>query len=311
MNLPDIRYVQIQTQSRCNANCMFCPYVESWHAANPGAISDDLFAKILNDLQPFQGINKGKICLYLMQEPLLDKTIFDKVEQTYAAFPGTLIELSTNGDALTDKTIDRLIETFDGRKHVLWVSHHGIDAATLEYLMATNFERAHRNLIRLLQKSDGRLRIRIRGAGESRDSDLSYFSRQDYLAYWRRNFRDHDINPQGIDIDAFSFHDRAGTIFRDERDTAKLTARHVRDIGPGHEPFGCVRVDQWLHVMYDGRIRLCCMDYHGEVELPSLAEISLLDYFQSDAYRTLAEMVAGTRASPDNFICKRCTSPGG
>lgn len=63
--------------------------------------------------------------------------------------------------------------------------------------------------------------------------------------------------------------------------------------------------------MYDGTIRICCMDYHGEVKLPNLQDMSLIDYFQSDEYRTLYGMVTGQLDSPADFICKRCTSPGG
>ena len=53
------------------------------------------------------------------------------------------------------------------------------------------------------------------------------------------------------------------------------------------------------------------MDYHHEVKLPNIQDMSLLDYFDSDEYYNLVGMVGGEIASPDDFICKRCTSPGG
>jgi hypothetical protein len=63
--------------------------------------------------------------------------------------------------------------------------------------------------------------------------------------------------------------------------------------------------------MHDGRIRICCMDYHHEVQLPSIHDMSLLDYYHSPAYIGLVNCVSGRTESPANFICKRCTSPGG
>ena len=63
---------------------------------------------------------------------------------------------------------------------------------------------------------------------------------------------------------------------------------------------------QWIHIMYDGTIRICCMDYRGEVKLPNLNDISLIDYFRSHDYKHLVDMVTGNINLPDDFICKRC-----
>jgi molybdenum cofactor biosynthesis enzyme MoaA len=311
-SLPPIRYVQIQTHSRCNADCVFCPYIESAHAASPGVMTDETWRRVIECLLPFAaGINQGKVCPYLMQEPLIDKTIFDKIADIYRAFPGTLVEVSTNGAALTDKTVDRLFEQFSGRRHEIWVSHHGIDAATLQHVMKIDYAKATANLINLLKKSDGRFNIRIRGAGESRDGTRKYFTRKQYRRYWQEQFRRHGINTTNVDIDAFTFHDRAGSLHRVDRDACKLNFGKVREIGPGHSPFFCKRVTEWVHIMWDGSLRLCCMDYHHEVKLPSLKDMTLVDYFRSDAYAQLAAQVTGSIESPDNFICKRCISPGG
>jgi hypothetical protein len=63
--------------------------------------------------------------------------------------------------------------------------------------------------------------------------------------------------------------------------------------------------------MYNGDIRLCCMDYHHEVVLPNINQMSLLDYYHSREYHDIVSKVSGRTESPDNFICKRCISPGG
>lgn len=159
--LPNIKYVQIQTHSRCNADCVFCPYIESEHAANHGRMDDKLWHHVLANLRPFaKSINQGKVCPYLMQEPLIDVTIFSKIDDIYKCFPQTCVEVSTNGAALTDKTVDKLFQCMDGKRHEIWVSHHGIDADTLQHIMKIDFEKAQANLLNLLKKSDGRFRIK-------------------------------------------------------------------------------------------------------------------------------------------------------
>lgn len=310
--LPDIKYVQIQTHSRCNADCIACPYVESWHADNHGTMAQDLWIRILDNLVPFKGsLEKGKICPYLMQEPLIDKTIFDKINDIYSYFPRTCVEVSTNGAALTDKTIDNLFTCMQGKRHDIWVSHHGIDEETLNYIMKIDYKKATDNLINLLRKSNGRFNIKIRGAGSIRTCDKVFFTRKQYLDYLENLFIENNINRKNVNIDYFSFHDRAGTLHRTDRDANTFNIGKVREIGPGHKPFYCPRLDQWLHFMYDGQIRLCCMDYHAEVKLPNIKDVWLPDYFMSDTYIDLVEKVAGIKESEDNFICKRCISPGG
>jgi hypothetical protein len=140
---------------------------------------------------------------------------------------------------------------------------------------------------------------------------MRYFSRDEYYEYWFGQFEKYNINVESLYVDAFFFHDRAGSLRRSDRDANKLNIGKVREIGPGHPPFHCPRIDEWIHIMHDGRIRLCCMDYHGEVELPNIKDMSLVEYFQSDAYQTIFGKVTGALESSPDFICKRCISPGG
>ncbi len=309
--LPPLRFVQIMTHSRCSADCWFCPYSESEHVKNPGVMADELWHLILANLRPFtDGLSRGKVCPYLMQEPLIDKTIFAKIADIYRCFPKTCVEISTNGAALTDKVVDKLFDAFTDKRHDLWVSHHGIDAESLQFIMQIDYDKAHANLINLLQKSDGRFTIKIRGAGESRDGKHKVFTRQQYLDYWERNFQQHGINRKNVSVDAFTFHDRAGTLHRTDRGANLLNMGTVRQIDPEH-PFTCSRISDWIHIGYDGSIIICCMDYHREVKLPNIKDMSLLDYFHSPAYRKLVEKVSGRKACEDGFICRRCTSPGG
>lgn len=311
--LPPIKYVQVMTHNRCNADCVFCPYSESAHAAVPaGKMTDAMWHHVLNNLQPFRhGIEAGKFCPYLMQEPLIDVSIFSKIDDIYRCFPKTQVEISTNGAALTAKTVDKLLERFIGRRHELWVSHHGVDKETMEHIMQIDYDKATANLVHLIKTSNGRCQIKIRGAGESQFGKRIYFTRQQYLDYWKVQAKTHDLNMKNVSIDAFSFHDRAGGLHRPDRGANELNSGKVRDIGPGHKPFYCPRIDEWVHIRWNGDIVICCMDYAAEVKLPNLDDVWLVDYFFSKEYRDLVDMVSGRVESPENLICKRCHSPGG
>ncbi len=309
--LPDIRCVQVQTHSRCNADCLMCPWSESAHHDEPGRMADETWHLILSNLRPFtDGISKGRFCPYLMQEPLLDPTIFAKIADIYRCFPRTAVEVSTNGAALTEKVAGKLLESMRGRRHDIWISHHGIDAASMEHIMRIDYARATENAVRLLKMSDGKYTVKIRGTGSSMDGNHFWFSKEQYLAYWEKLFRDHKINRRNVTVDYFKFHDRAGTLHRTDRGANTLNMGTQRRIDPQH-PFHCCRVDEWVHFMWDGKIRLCCMDYKNEIELPNITNTPLLDYFHSDEYRDLVMKVSGRTDAGPNFICARCTSPGG
>jgi hypothetical protein len=274
-------------------------------------MSDELWHHILANLRPWtDDLNGGKVCPYLQQEPLIDKTIFSKIGDIYRCFPKTCVEISTNGAALTDKVIDNLFAAMDGKRHDIWVSHHGINAETLEFIMKTDFERAHANLINILKKSNGRFNIKIRGAGVSRTGHKTYFTHEQYIDYLEKLFRDNNINRQNVDIDSFTFHDRAGNLNRTERGVNELNLGYVRQIDKEH-PFWCNRIDEWIHFDYKGNIVMCCHDYKANVKLPNVLDVWLADYFMSAEYQQLCGWVSGDVPHPEGFICARCQSPGG
>jgi hypothetical protein len=246
-----------------------------------------------------------------MQEPFVDKRIFELCEEIQSKFPKAVLELSTNGALLSRDKAERLIPLLEGKPHEVWVSHHGIDKASHEEIMKINHERSTSNLINLIKEAKGRLNIRVRGSGSSRTGiGRHWFSRQEYFEYWYNLSKEHGFDLSWIDLDYFTYHDRAGTINREERGAGENNFGKVRDIGPG-SPFHCSRLDEWLHIMWNGDIRLCCMDYHAEVKLPNLNDMTIEEYYRGKDFGRVAAQVTGQIESPDDFICKRCTSPGG
>ena len=149
-------------------------------------MTEEMFYSILDQLLVFKdSLEDGKICLYLMQEPFLDKRIFNFIDRTKQLFPNTRIELSTNCSVLTADKADELIKLLSEHPHEIWISHHGVDKATFEYTMKINYERSLRNLIYLIKASKGRLKLRVRG-GEPREKGIqpALFKTEDYYDYF-------------------------------------------------------------------------------------------------------------------------------
>lgn len=91
----DLKVVQIQTIDYCNRSCWFCPNKDD--ARKTGSrMKWDVFDRILTDLEEMKF--KGRISLYLMNEPLIDKRLPDWIAEVRRRFPDNFLFLSTNGD---------------------------------------------------------------------------------------------------------------------------------------------------------------------------------------------------------------------
>jgi hypothetical protein len=63
--------------------------------------------------------------------------------------------------------------------------------------------------------------------------------------------------------------------------------------------------------MYNGDVILCCNDYHLETVLGNLGEQTIREVVKSKRYRETLYKALGMLPSSDDFLCKRCSKPGG
>ena len=63
--------------------------------------------------------------------------------------------------------------------------------------------------------------------------------------------------------------------------------------------------DHWLHILYDGLIPICCMDWRREEILGDVKNSSLINIVQSKRRNSITNRILGGDSKPD-FICKRC-----
>lgn len=296
--------IQLQTTSRCNGQCIICPYLDSWHKANPGVMSDAVFERILEVLAP---LPLDKICVYFENEPLMDPKLLSRMDRLRQALRFGQLELSTNAALLDRERADALAERLQGTDHAIWVSFHGVDKRTYEGVMGLPFERALAHVSYLLRLADARgLNVHIRGAGQPRDPALAHdfcFSEERFRAFWKDILDGLGVVSRPR-LNYFLYHDRCGANRRND-----LRLRTIPR--PDLTGLRCPRVEDWLHFLYTGELSLCCMDYHREQVFGDIRRQGLDEIRDSPAYRHLRDMAYGLRPSPPDFICKRCISPNG
>ncbi len=111
--LDDIfKVILIETFTWCNRECWFCMYgQERYKNEKPNMIkmSEKNITSIIDDLGRI--CYSGRISWFRINEPLMDKRIFEIIRDTKLKVPNCHQTLTTNGDLLSQRVLDRLVES--------------------------------------------------------------------------------------------------------------------------------------------------------------------------------------------------------
>jgi len=115
---PIFNMVEIETYSRCNGTCKFCP-VNRYIDPRPHIkMKDNMFYDIIQQLKEID--YSGSICLYSNNEPFLDERIFDFCAHVRRELPNAYNFLYTNGTLLSLPKFKTLMESLD----YIWIDNY-------------------------------------------------------------------------------------------------------------------------------------------------------------------------------------------
>lgn len=280
------RAVMIQTTSRCNSSCAMCPQPLIRDRLPQGEMNDDVFARLLAELAGYPPLKR--VMLYLMSEPLLDPKIVARLRAARATLPETELYILSNGIALTEELSDELLDA-----GLTWIgfSFHAARPETYRAITRRHdFEKVRRQIARHVRRAIERhgpdaAMINITRIRPHVD-DAEW---QEAIAFWQsQGVRRLDLHEGYIS--------RAGNV-----------AVH------GHEPLhhrgvlGCrtVWAYEMAHLLFDGAVIPCCMDYRRRAVWGNVNDGSLLEIWRGDNRRRFLERMDG-RDLPDDDLCIRC-----
>ena len=107
--LPSPLRIKIETLTRCNKKCVFCPVPLRQDNIKDKKMSWDTFNKIISELK--NAAFDGEICLNLNNEPLLDTRIPEMITHVRKELPASHIYLITNGLLLNTEITNSLINS--------------------------------------------------------------------------------------------------------------------------------------------------------------------------------------------------------
>lgn len=284
-HLPGPPRIQIQTQSGCNARCVFCPNGDVLKSdLSQGRMPEPLFQKIIDELAE---TNPRRISLYLMNEPLLDKRLPEFSRYVAARVPSTTTLVTTNGTNLTEERAAALLDS--GLKR-LKVSLQSLDRQTNRDIMgsACDSEKVVRNVLGMRRLMDEKRRNDF----DLRVSMVVTKQNLDEIESARKFWKKHRVR-----LVTSALENRGGNIAAaGEMNVGEMTLRS-----------DCIRPSREMCILYNGDCVLCCVDWHRTVVLGNVQEQSIREIWNNEPYQTIRRGLKEGDASCLPDICVNCT----
>lgn len=143
-----LKIVQIETSTRCNARCIFCPHQNL--KREKGDMTEILFRKIINQCKE---LNISLIFPFLNGEPFLFEKIYDYMEIINQELPNTSIGIFTNCSIVN---IDRLKKI----KHLgLFLSVNAYSSETYKKITGLNRDIVYENAKNIIKNIGGNITV--------------------------------------------------------------------------------------------------------------------------------------------------------
>lgn len=263
----------IETFAKCNAACEFCPYPGLERKGEE--MSAALFEKIIKDLAEADPRGPMLFTLSRVNEPFLDKRIFDFAALVETTFPKIRQMHFTNASPLNRGNFDKFLKLKNTT--LLKISFNDHRKEEYERVMQIPFDRTLANVTEIhARKKAGEFDFPVRigrvGDGTAADSEFLEWARREFPLF------EAQVSPRF-----------------DWRGKIKNVNWAVPDVG-------CL---QWfeLHILANGSDAFCCTDSEGEYGVGNAAKNNVVrDIYNHPSRRKLRD------AMPSRRIIAGCES---
>jgi radical SAM protein with 4Fe4S-binding SPASM domain len=287
--------VQVQTINRCNAACAMCPYPYTIGLEPLEIMDDALWEKIALECAREPGVRA--LVPMAKNEPLLDRKLEDRIVGFRAvARPDQIVELVTNGSALTGERFRRLAAS---GLDLLTVSLNAASPATYAATMAgLSWSRMEANLEALGREDSSHVNLFVRFIRQRGN----WREERAFRRRWRR---------AGFNVLAFEVNDRSGTV----RGYTSMTlppslARRLRSwlrrrFATRIFPL-CPYAFGVAHVLQNGDVPLCVNDWRHRETLGNVRHDTLCSIWNTPRAQEIRELMA--RGRYDQIApCQECS----
>ncbi|HEX68105.1 MAG TPA: radical SAM protein [bacterium] len=278
-------HVMIQTTSYCNSACAFCPYKEVKDELPQGMMEEKTFVKIVEELSRHKEIKR--VMPYLMNEPLCDKEIVEKIYFIKEKIPWAMVHILTNGINLNEKLSEKLINS-----PIDWVgiSIHAIREDTYRrFTGRKDFQKILAKITLFITEA-----LKRRGKNfiliniTHPPGYLTEEEKKEALDYWR-----------GLGVERIEYFPRPISRAGNVKWLPQVRHKKIK---------GCKSIwrNEMVHILFNGDVVLCCMDWRREMILGNVNKNKIEEIWDSPFYLEVESWIRGEKEPPRNFLCLRC-----
>ena len=274
--------VQIQTQSSCNGACLACPYPILRGKLSQGAMEWDLFARIADQLA--LGPLPFRVSLFLQNEPLLDRRIFDWVRYFKTRAPNKICRVVTNGELLDRFSPSDIIGS---RLDQLTISLNAHYRETYELVnTGLSYEKVMANVESLLSNGELRRRVKLSFLVTQQNQDEVHQATR----YWKS---------RGVKVQVKQVTNRAGALegFESIRPGSPCSAGSVVSrlleslMSRARRVAGCTLPFCQMNILFNGDCIVCCHDWKRASVVGNATTTALREIWNNERMNEIRRLV--------------------
>ena len=269
------RYIQLETVTKCNAKCPFCPQNEI--VRDPARMPAETWQKIVDDTRGW-GITYRP---FLTNEPFVDNRMPEIVRYIKENDPTARVEFNTNGELMTDKLSRDLLEA---GVDIMRFSIDGFSRETYEpSRIGINYDKVmERTQIFLDLWDQGGYRDKVFTELRMIEVPENKHEIEDYKAFW---------GPKCSEVLITHMYQWPWTGQKRE-DVVKKP---------------CLKILDEMFFYTNGNATICCWDVHERAVIGNVNEQSVAEIWESYAARCMRATLDDGRRDLLN-LCSRCNA---
>ncbi|MEI0592503.1 radical SAM protein [Brachyspira pilosicoli] len=246
----NVKLVEIGISSFCNRKCWFCPNSIVDRFSKNVELDEDLFIKILKELQEIDYSNS--LYLHRYNEPLYNKDLLLKrIKQAREYLPKSVIKIVSNGDYLTREYLKELEEC-------------GVNELYLSYYYNGNNKYIEFDLENVIKP--GMLKL-INKLG----IEYSEYIKNDNEYYIFMKYKNLNIEYKSLNMEKMG-NDRGGVI---------------EDVNIEERTAQCFLPNMQISIDYDGAYSMCCnirsdVEEHKDYIIGNIRDNTIFELFAND-----------------------------
>jgi radical SAM protein with 4Fe4S-binding SPASM domain len=273
------RAIQLETVTRCNASCPFCPQNELDRGVP--RMPDEVWRKVVDDTRGWGVTHRP----FLTNEPFVDTRQAEITRFIKQTDPTARVEYNTNGELLTGKTSRAILEA---GVDIMRFSIDGLSRETYEpSRVGVSYDRVYERVPEFLRiwREEGYEEQGVHTEVRCIEVPENRHELDEYRAFWE---------PLCSEVVVTQLYQWPWT---------------------GQEPGDvvrkpCLKVLDELFVYANGNVTMCCWDVHERAVLGNVMEQSIEEIWNGHALAHLRALLDDGRRDLIH-LCSRCNAYGG